>query len=610
MLTIGSFAPRVSYRSLFRPRFLAIAFCLASLALLLRVPKALADPDNDKPTAQSSATADGAYVGSKVCADCHRQIYEEFSQTDMGRSLATVTPSLFEKIPKSAQVFDQRSHRYFELFAQNGEFFQTEYEKTSDGKDLFRETHKMEWTIGSGANGFGAIVRRGDSLFEAPLSYYSTPGAWGLSPGYESNDFGFARPILPACISCHSGKPQPVPDGNGRFREPPFSEQAIGCENCHGPGALHAVERLQDAPFPTGSDTTIVNPSKLPSWLADNICMSCHQTGDVSILRSGKTFQDFRPGTPLDETLTIFMVPLKRASVTQSDLLQHYLSMTLSKCYRNSGRRLSCITCHDPHVQPSEQQAPAYYREKCLTCHTEKSCAVALTVRQHKNPPDNCTACHMPKRDVKVISHAVLTNHRIVAVAEEPFPEAAFHLTTPQLPELVRLTAIPGEPETMASSLTLLQAYGQLLMGSHTEFRERYYSLAKQLEPQYPNNVDVLEALAAAALEHKDREGTAEAIRYLNRAVEQGTTSPADFEQLAVLLARAGRWQEANVILQEGIKRIPYDAEFYRLMAENDLALNKPTDALSVIERGVEIYPQDATIRRTLEQCRRAIPKN
>jgi len=162
----------------------------------------------------------------------------------------------------------------------------------------------------------------------------------------------------------------------------------------------------------------------------------------------------------------------------------------------------------------------------------------------------------------------------------------------------------------MASSLTLLQAYGQLLMGSHTEFRERYYSLAKQLEPQYPNNVDVLEALAAAALEHKDREGTAEAIRYLNRAVEQGTTSPADFEQLAVLLARAGRWQEANVILQEGIKRIPYDAEFYRLMAENDLALNKPTDALSVIERGEEIYPQDATIRRTLEQCRRAIPKN
>jgi hypothetical protein len=550
---------------------------MADLLVLGQAADVHASPSDRQPNAPG--TAAGSYVGSKVCANCHRQIYEKYSQTDMGRSLAAVTPSLFEKIPKSAQVFDQRSNRYFELFDKDGDFFQTEYETAPDGRELFRETHKMEWIIGSGANGFGSIVRRGDSLFEAPLSFYTKPGAWALSPGYELNDYGFSRPILPPCISCHSGRPEPILQGNGRFREPPFSERAIGCENCHGPGLLHLVEQQQDEQVPANGDSTIVNPARLPSWLADNICISCHQTGDASVLQPGKTFQDFRPGTPLDETLAIFTVPFDRATPTQSDLLQHYLSMTLSKCYRSSGRRLGCITCHDPHVQPTEQAAPSYYRAKCLTCHTEKSCAVPLAVRQKKDPPDNCAGCHMPKRDVKVISHAVLTNHRIVAIAEEALPEIAFHLTTPQLPDLVHLTAIPGEPAKAPASLTLLQAYGQL-MGSHPDFRERYFSLAKQLEAQYSDNVEILEARAAAELEQRNTEGAAAAIRYLSHAVERGATSPADFEQLAVLLVRTGRVQEANGILQEGIQRIPYDAELYLLLAENYLALNQPADAL------------------------------
>jgi len=71
---------------------------------------------------------------------------------------------------------------------------------TDDGKEVFRDTNKIEWIMGSGANGWSAIVRRGDYLFQAPLSFYSSAKTWGLSPGYEFGDYGFRRPILPAGI--------------------------------------------------------------------------------------------------------------------------------------------------------------------------------------------------------------------------------------------------------------------------------------------------------------------------------------------------------------------------------------------------------------------------
>ena len=160
----------------------------------------------------------------------------------MGRSMSEITPPLLEKIPNSASVIDDRLHRHFDVHVEDGKLFQSENEIDADGKERFRETHPIDWIIGSGANGFGALLTRGEFIFEAPLSFYSKTQAWALSPGYEFGDYGFNRPILPGCIACHSGQPQAVLTGNGRFLDPPFHELAIGCENCHGPGAAHVRE--------------------------------------------------------------------------------------------------------------------------------------------------------------------------------------------------------------------------------------------------------------------------------------------------------------------------------------------------------------------------------
>src|SRR6202047_5017085 len=446
----------------------------------------------------TKALEDG-FLGSRSCMPCHKNIYDKFAETSMGRSMRRVTPGLLANLVTSGSSYDEKLNQHFEVSAREGKLFQSQYAKEAGGNEIFRETHEIQWIIGAGTNGFAAVTTNGAYLFQGPLSFYSKIGAWGLSPGYEFGNYGFNRPILAGCVACHSGQAMPGAGGNGRFEDPPFQELAIGCENCHGPGQRHVREMTGKRTGVRPGHASIVNPARLPPALADNICMFCHQTGDVRVLKPNKDYRDFRPGEPLDDTLSIFLVPPKRESPPPSDHVEHYYSMILSKCYRSSSRGLSCITCHDPHVQPSRTEAPAYFAGKCAACHTDKSCKLPLSVRQQQKPPNDCAGCHMPKRDVGVILHSSVTSHRIMARPEEPLPEAAFHQTTSALPDLIHLSAVPGQKEVVPPGLTLLAAYGEL-MDKAPEYRGRYLALLEELKHSQPENALVQASLGRKAL--------------------------------------------------------------------------------------------------------------
>src|SRR5581483_4670077 len=135
-----------------------------------------------------------------------------------------------------------------------------------------------------------------------------------------------------------------------------------------------------------------------------------------------------------------------------SDLLQHSAAMQASRCFRGSAGKLSCLTCHDPHVEPSGTDAPAYFRRKCLECHSVQSCRASLASRRATSPQDNCISCHMAKRSVKEVSHSALTNHRIPARAGEPAPLQREE----QVGNLVLLDQPPGQPVAIPD-ITLLQ---------------------------------------------------------------------------------------------------------------------------------------------------------
>ncbi len=557
------------------------------------------DGKNAALAAQSEAASAG-YTGSAACIRCHKDIYREYSRTGMGRSMSRVTPDLLRTLHTSGSIEDKNNDLHLEVYVRDGKLLESEYQTGADGREIFRDTRELEWIVGAGENGFGGIGKRDDYLFQGPLSFYSKPQSWGLSPGYELGNYGFKRPILPGCIFCHSGRPNVIPDANGRFENPPFSELAIGCENCHGPGITHVTLMQTGAAGYEKNDPSIVNPAHLTPVLADNICIFCHQTGDVRVLQPDKEYKDFRPGTPLDNTLSILMVPPRPESPPQADLLEHYYSMTLSKCYRESGSKLRCISCHDPHAQPSREEAPAYFKAKCLACHTEKSCTLPLEVRQHNTPPDDCAGCHMPKRDVREISHSSITNHRILAQADEPFPEAAFHQTTFALPDLIHLNPVPGQKDTPPPALTLLQAYGELA-DKHPEYLPRYFAVLDQLERTQPESATV-----QAALGHKElQEGKLrEAVTHLQRALEIGPRKTIYYTDLSEALIKLDRSDEAVSVLRQATDLDPFNSVVQRTMILRLIQLKQYAGAEAAMEAYVERFPEDSFMRQMLARAR------
>jgi hypothetical protein len=563
---------------------------------------------NDPAPAPGGESNDG-YIGSQACSQCHLEIYRRFSQTSMGRSMSLVTPAFPENTARSASYFDERLQRRFEVYSLDGKLYQSESGTGADGKESFRTTHQVEWIIGAGMNGFGAILRQDRYLFQAPLSFYSRPRSWGPSPGYEFTDLGFDRPIVAGCIFCHSGRPNPVAGTTGQFADTPFSEMAIGCENCHGPGAAHVqVMRgtgVQAKEKNALVNTGIVNPARLTPYLASNICMACHQAGDARVLKSGKTYQDIRPGHPLDDTLSILLVPPTRESPPTADHIEHYYSMTLSKCYRASLGRLSCITCHDPHVEPSREEAPAYFAGKCLTCHTNQSCKVPLATRMQGKPANDCTGCHMPKRDIQVISHSSATNHRIVARPDEPFPDVTFQQTTALLPDLIHLNPAPGQESVPPPLLTLLAAYGELA-ANKPEYIAPYLKVLGQLEQAQPDDALVQAALGRRDLKNGDFQAAA---GHLRRALQIGPPAAATYSDLADVLAHLGQTEDALPLIQKAIDLDPFNPVTRKMLVVRLIETKQYAKAHEALERYLEIFPQDDFMRRMLASAEGRSPQ-
>jgi hypothetical protein len=543
-------------------------------------------------------TAPGvAYVGSRVCAGCHPKIYREYVRSAMGRSMALAAgPAQLENVPATASVFSEKLNRHFEVSRRGSDFYQTEYELDSGTHEVFRTTHKVEYTIGSGVNGYTFLVRRGNYLFQAPLSYYARKKTWDLSPGYEFADYGFNRPIAAACIGCHSGQPRPVRDREGLFGDPPFREMAIGCENCHGPGALHCAERAGGAKTPGGAGLGIVNPAKLPARLAEDICMNCHQGSDTRVLRPGKDYFDFRPGTPLRDTLAILRIPLHHDAAGQSDLLEHHFSMQLSQCYRASGGRLSCLTCHQIHSMPRAAEAAAYYRARCLTCHAESRCKLPQAKRLER--ANDCAGCHMPKRDVQAIAHSALTNHRIIARPDEPLPETAFNQGTADLPDLVYVNRPSDTNRASLPPVMLLQAFGEL-MEKDPAYQPRYLAVLDRLSKTAPAQALVEAALGRMML-RGDPASNPSAIHHLARAVELGFSAYTVYEDLAEALARGGRIEEAIHTLERGVEIDPYTPVLYKSLALRYITAKRYAEARKTLQRYVELFPEDDFLRGLL----------
>jgi hypothetical protein len=548
------------------------------------------------PRAQPDPNA--GYAGSFACSRCHLEIYNHYVQTKMGRSATPVTADFLKTVPLPAELYDQRTTRRFRVYQQDGKLYQSEYQLDASGNRVFEDTHAIDYIVGAKMNGLSALVHSDGYLFEAPLSFYKQTGQWALSPGYQRGDYGFNRTIASGCIYCHSGRSQPIAGREGKYAEPAFTQLAIGCENCHGPGQKHVDAMESGAEYKKGKDPTIVNPASLHSTAANDLCESCHQTGDVRLYQPGKTYQDFRPGMRLDRILAILMVPPTAAAPPTDDHVEHYYSMVLSRCYlatanKPDAQRLRCISCHDPHVEPTAAEAPAYFNGKCMSCHTTQSCKAGSAARHAAS--DNCISCHMPTRSETAISHTSLTNHRIVARPGEPYPAQAFQMTTASLPDLIYLNDSTGN----ASSLPLisrLKAYQQL-KEQNTAYEAAYQKTLQQLAVSMPEDATVQAALGHQAVMQQQ---WTEATDHLQHALKLDAGMSAVYADLSTVADALGNVAEAVAWQQKAVVIDPHSEGLQKALILRLINAKEYPEAEAGIEHYVEEFPEDDRMRSML----------
>jgi tetratricopeptide (TPR) repeat protein len=489
------------------------------------------------------------------CAPCHPKEVKGFAGTGMGNSLASQATQ-----PAGRFIHSESGTKFSVRSAEGGM-------RQRISRDGLSGEYPVAYAVGSGHRAFGYLVQIGDYLFQSPIAYYTQPGAWDIAPGFEKFRLpDFNRAATFECVLCHSGTPRYVRGTKNRFERPPFTDEAITCERCHGPTERHVA-----AP----SRSNIVNPARLPPDARDSVCEQCHLTGEVRVLNPGRELDDYTPGEPLEKVLTVYIGdsdedhPLK--VIHQSEQLRR------STCWKQSGSRMWCASCHDPHQEPTDKAA--HYRERCLVCHG------ATLASSHGAPTRDCISCHLQSRATVDGAHTAFTDHQIRI---RPKDDA-----TPQKPAGL-VAWRPPPPEYATRNLGL--AY--LGVGERERSAEalgKALPLLIEAQKAYPRDPEVTAGLGLLLyLKGLYREAAA-AFELAARL------RPGDvrfYQDAAYAWKTAGDSKRAITNLETAIQIDPSAEEAYRMLAR--IYREQGSEAMSdrILDRYLSFRPQSIEFRQ------------
>jgi predicted CXXCH cytochrome family protein len=386
------------------------------------------------------------------------------------------------------------------------------------------------------------------------------------------------HPAGPQCLFCHASRIQATTPGTrNRFAGAPFLQNGVGCERCHGPGGAH-VRDPQRAPM--------VNPARLPDAARDSVCTQCHLEGLSRIALPGRALADYRPGDRLADFVTTFVAD--RGTDLQLGAVSQVEALAMSRCSRESGGRLSCITCHDPHGADDRASRTEHYREACLTCHAR------FATDHHANQRD-CTTCHMPRRDSADISHTEVTVHQIGLPSHEtPRSDTA--------DEPVRLKPF-GAISSDGGARELGLAYVEIVPRGGTFGESEARRLLTEAARARPNDALVLARLAF--LEQSRGNRTAAEAGY-RRALALDATLATAAANLGVLIAQRGDLTEAIALWRPAFERNPDMIDLGVNLALGQCLGGDRDGATSVLHRILRFSPDSHKARALLnglERC-------
>lgn len=475
---------------------------------------------------------------------------------------------------KPADFVHAKSGVHYRIYIEGGAAwlsFERPGDPNVDGK------RQLLYFVGSGRRGRSYLSAMDNFIFESPVNWYADRQLWDMAPAYsEAREIPLNLPAYSSCLECHtSGMQPPIRGTENEYPTPLFTQNGVGCERCHGPGAAH----LNGAPA--------LNPVKFPPDRRDSVCMQCHLEGNVAIERAGRHAYDFRPGDLLDDYVRHYVLTGNRSSGLGAN--SQFEALAQSACKKKSGDSMSCMSCHNPHSSPSSAERASYFRGKCLACH-----GVVFGAKHHTENAD-CTACHMPSSLSADISHTEVTDHRI-----QRRPELSAHLLQDLTESKSSLTLAPfpysNEAENDIRDRAL--AWQSVAENGTPQALQEANRLLAVAARQSPDDPVVLSALAYTELKN----GAVDHARELYRkALSLDPNSIGAATNLGVLEANAGHLQSAVKLWQGAFDRAPGKSSIGMNLARSFCASGRMKEARIYVERVLRFNPDLSEARRLLK---------
>lgn len=283
------------------------------------------------PPGQDASASGPTYLGDQTCGGCHKEIYDVYIKSGHPWKLNKVIDGQppaypFTKLDTPPQGYDWTDI----LYVIGGYNWKARF-VNKDGYIITDEPGKT-----------------GNTEYENQWNFANEElnKAAGWVPYKSGTD------KLPYdCGSCHTtgylsqGNQDDLPGLLGTW-----AQDGIRCEECHGPGSLHASN-------PQGFEMKIERDSEA--------CGACHRRGEVESVNAKDGF------------------------------IEHHEQY--EELFQGKHAVLDCVQCHDPHkgVVQLRQSGEQTTRTKCEQCHQEQ--AQLQKNVMHANMQLQCIECHMPK---------------------------------------------------------------------------------------------------------------------------------------------------------------------------------------------------------------------
>jgi hypothetical protein len=487
-----------------------------------------------------------------TCAPCHAEIYRKYLDSPMANASGPARDRLI-----TGEFTHAPSGVHYKVSRERDEGWLT----FQDGSRIPGK-RRLDYYLGSGHLGVTYLYTQQGYLLESPVAWYAASHSYDVKPGFgRLTEMPPALPSEPGCLRCHMSEVQHTVSGSlNRYPGLPFLQTGITCERCHGDTNAHVQ---------TAGKAAVVNPSRLTAERRDSVCLNCHLEGDVSVERAGRSSLDYKPGERISEYLSFFVFERKDSLSRGVSEVEQFAQ---SQCKRASGERMSCTSCHHPHESPGTAERVAYYRAKCLVCHS------ALGQTHHAETPD-CSSCHMPRSTAQNIPHVSWTDHRILRR-----PELA-PITPRESDSEGALTAVFSPQADLRDAA--VAAYQAVVRGkSH----DSGAAIAK-LQQVYADGVrdeQVLEGMGVLSGLSGDNAESEKRLRELLALAPLNLTALSD---LGVLLARQGNLQAAVAMWRPAFARNKDAIGLARNLAAAQCRIGDKAGASQTIDDALRLSP-------------------